>query len=206
VRCRLAQARLQLLQAQLHPHFLFNTLHAISELVHEAPETADRMITSLSDLLREALRATDIQEVPLRRELELLERYLEIQHARFGDRLHVEIDVDRNATDALVPHLILQPLVENAIRHGIGARAAHGRIRVAAARKDDTLKVVIEDDGRGIEQSDREVGTGVGLGNTRERLQSLYGAKGHLTIRSRPEGGTSLSLILPWRPAPEVHQ
>jgi two-component system, LytTR family, sensor kinase len=196
---RLAQARLQLLQMQLHPHFLFNTLHTISELVHEDPETADRMITSLSDLLREALLAGSVREVALGRELELLERYLEIQRARFGGRLQVDLDIDPNALDALVPHLVLQPIVENAIRHGIGAHAARGRIRIAAKAAGDTLHLEVEDDGRGLQHPDTEISEGTGLKNTRERLQALYGADGHLTLRSRSGGGVVLTLVVPLR-------
>jgi two-component system LytT family sensor kinase len=196
---RLAQARLQLLQMQLHPHFLFNTLHTISELVHEEPETADRMITGLSELLREALAGSGVREVPLRRELELLERYLEIQRARFGDRLAVDLEIDPRVMDALVPHLVLQPIVENAIRHGIGARAARGRLRIAANPTGDALRLDIEDDGRGLERADVGVSEGVGLGNTRERLHALYGDAGKLTIASRAESGTVLTLIVPLR-------
>jgi signal transduction histidine kinase len=196
---RLAHARLQLLQMQLHPHFLFNTLHTISELVHEDPETADRMITGLSDLLREALAATAVREVPLRRELAVLERYLEIQRARFGDRLTVDVDVEPRALDALVPHLILQPIVENAIRHGIGSSAARGRLRIAASCDGEALRIDVEDDGRGIDPSDAQVNEGIGLGNTRERLHALYGADGRLAMRSRAEGGTVSTMIVPLR-------
>jgi two-component system LytT family sensor kinase len=200
---RLAQARLQLLQMQLHPHFLFNTLHAISELVHEDPDTADRMIAGLSELLREALHASDVREVSLRRELDLLAHYLEIQRVRFGDRLRIEIDVDPRAMDALVPHLILQPVVENAIRHGIGARVVQGRVRIAARALGETLQLDVDDDGRGLDAAEATPGAGVGLGNTRERLQTLYDGEGRLTIEERSEGGTRVRLIVPLRVAPE---
>jgi two-component system LytT family sensor kinase len=196
---RLAHARLQLLQMQLHPHFLFNTLHTISELVHEDPETADRMITGLSELLREALAASATREVPLRRELELLERYLEIQRARFGDRLTVEIDVEPRALDALVPHLALQPIVENAIRHGIGSRSAHGRVRISAACASGSLQIDVKDDGRGLEQEAEDIVEGIGLGNTRERLLALYGDDGRVAMRSSPEGGVVTTVIVPLR-------
>ena len=202
---RLAQARLQLLQIQLHPHFLFNTLHTISELVHEDPETADSMITGLSDLLREALAAGSVREVTLRRELELLERYLEIQRARFGGRLQIDFDIDPDALDALVPHLMLQPIVENAIRHGIGAHAARGSIRIAAKAAGDTLHIEVEDDGRGLKHPDTEVSEGTGLGNTRERLDALYGADGHLTLQSRSGAGGAVStLVVPLRRSPSA--
>jgi two-component system, LytTR family, sensor kinase len=194
---RLAAAKLQLLQMQLHPHFLFNTLHTISELVHEDPETADRMIAGLSELLREALAASDVQEVPLRRELALVGRYLEIQHARFGDRLHVQVDVADDVLDALVPHLILQPIVENAIRHGIGSRAGRGRIRIAAARTADVLRVEIQDDGRGLQEANGAAIEGVGLGNTRQRLHALYGEGDRLTVSPAPGGGVTIAILIP---------
>jgi signal transduction histidine kinase len=200
---RLAQARLQLLQMQLHPHFLFNTLNTISELVHEDPETADRMITGLSDLLREALAAGRVQEVPLRRELALLERYLEIQRTRFGDRLRVDVDVEPQALDALVPHLVLQPVVENAIRHGIGSYAKRGRISIAARAIGDSLQLDVEDDGRGLQHPDAEVTEGVGLSNTRERLQALYGEAARLTMRDGPSGGVVLTIVVPLRREPQ---
>jgi hypothetical protein len=197
---RLAQARLQLLQMQLHPHFLFNTLNTISELVHEDPETADRMITGLSDLLREALAAGSVQVVPLRRELALLERYLEIQRTRFGDRLRLNIDVEPRALDAFVPHLLLQPIVENAIRHGIGSQARHGRVSIAARVTGGSLQLVVEDDGRGFQHTDAEASEGVGLSNTRERLQALYGEAARLTMQGGPQGGVILTIVVPLRP------
>jgi len=198
---RLAQARLQLLQMQLHPHFLFNTLNTISELVHEDPETADRMISGLSDLLREALAARSVQEVPLRRELALLERYLEIQRARFGDRLHLEIDVEPQALDAFVPHLVLQPIVENAIRHGIGSQAKRGRISIGGKVTGERLQLDVEDDGRGLQHPDADVNEGVGLSNTRERLRALYGEAARLTMRDRANGGVILTIVVPLRRA-----
>jgi LytS/YehU family sensor histidine kinase len=147
---RLAQARLQLLQMQLHPHFLFNTLHTVSEIVHEDPDVADRMITGLSELLGETLIAGDVQQVPLHRELELLERYLEIQQARFGDRLRVDVAIEPPLGDALVPHFVLQPLVENAIRHGLGCQVDAGHIRIEARRDEGVLVLEVRDDGRGL--------------------------------------------------------
>jgi two-component system LytT family sensor kinase len=196
---RLAEARLQLLQMQLHPHFLFNTLHTISELVHDDPETADRMITGLSDLLRESLAAGDVCEVPLRRELELLDRYIEIQQARFGDRLRVDIDVDAEVLDAHVPHLILQPVVENAIRHGLGARANAGRVQIEAGRDGDNLRLRVEDDGEGLEKGSGGVRERIGLGNTRARLQELYGPTQQLEIQEASTRGTVVTIVIPLR-------
>lgn len=196
---RLAETRLQLLQMQLQPHFLFNTLHAISELVHEDPETADRMIGGLSDLLREALNldASGVRKVPLAEELALLNRYIEIQTARFGDRLKVIVNADERAIDVQVPSLILQPLVENAIRHGLASRAVLGRIDVRATAADDRLIIEVADDGAGLESPD--IQEGVGLGNTRARLQERYGSQYSLDIRSRPSGGVSVIMSVPLR-------
>jgi two-component system, LytTR family, sensor kinase len=194
---RLAQARLQLLQMQLHPHFLFNTLHTISELVHEEPQTADNMITGLSELLRETLNAGDGREVPLRREIDVLCRYVEIQRARFGDRLQVDFDIDPRTQDALVPLLLLQPMVENAIHHGLGARSATGRVRVVAQQDGERLVVRIEDNGRGL-QAEAGVHEGVGLGNTRARLEQLYGARHSVSIENAPGGGAMVTVSIPF--------
>lgn len=196
---RLAQARLQLLTMQIHPHFLFNTLNAVAELVHEDPAKAERMIASLSELLRETLDASSTDRVPLARELELLDRYVDIQRARFGDRLDVSVHADPGAREALVPHLILQPLVENSIRHGLAARVSAGRIQIRALRRAGELVLEVEDDGAGlIASSARE---GVGLGNTRARLQELYGARQSVEIRNADGGGTLVRLVMPWTEA-----
>jgi sensor histidine kinase YesM len=195
---RLAEARLQLLKMQLHPHFLFNTLNAISELVHEDPSAAERMIASLSELLRETLDAGATDRVPLEHELELLDRYVDIQQARFGNRLDVRIHADTDVRRALVPHLILQPLVENSIRHGLAARVRAGRIDVRATRQGDELLLEVEDDGTGLksESGPRE---GVGLGNMRARLQVLYGASHSIQIRNANVGGALVSIVIPWQ-------
>jgi two-component system, LytTR family, sensor kinase len=203
---RLAQSRLQVLQMQLHPHFLFNTLHTISELVHEDPETADRMIAGLSDLLREALAAGAVAEVPLAREIALLERYLDIQRVRFGERLQVDVRVDPAVADALVPHLVLQPIVENALRHGFGAGGAGGRISIAAVAMDGSVRLTVQDDGRGLSPAGEraEPSGGVGLANTRQRLDALYGALARLTIDAAPGGGTIVEMSMPLRRAAPI--
>jgi two-component system, LytTR family, sensor kinase len=175
---RLADARLQLLKMQLHPHFLFNTLNAISELVHEDPATADRMIASLSELLRESLEAGADDQVTLAKELELLDRYIDIQRARFGDRLDVRVDVERETRAALVPILILQPLVENSIRHGLAARVRADGIGLGAASA---------------------VREGVGLGNSRARLRALYGPDQSIDVSNLEGGGVLVRLAMPWR-------
>jgi two-component system LytT family sensor kinase len=193
---RLAQSRLQVLQMQLHPHFLFNTLHTISELVHEDPETADAMIAGLSDLLREALASGQAREVPLARELDLLERYLDIQRVRFGDRLHVDVDIASSIATVLVPHLVLQPIVENALRHGI-IPGATGTVTISAAVVDGMLRLCVQDDGRGFNPGGD--GEGVGLRNTRERLETLYGDRAGLRIAPAPAGGTLVEMLIPVR-------
>ncbi|HEY7475161.1 MAG TPA: histidine kinase, partial [Vicinamibacterales bacterium] len=194
---RLAEARLQLLKMQLHPHFLFNTLNTIAELLHEDADAADRMIAGLSDLLRATLDAGNVDEVDLEAELRLLSRYLEIQQARFGDRLRVRIDAGPAERGALVPFLVLQPVVENAIRHGLAARADAGKIDVRAIRRGGTLVIDVEDDGAGVEDAER-VRDGVGLGNTRARLQALYGSGQSLEVTGGPGLGTLVRVTIPW--------
>jgi signal transduction histidine kinase len=190
----LAEARLSALRAQLQPHFLFNTLHAISALVHEDPEAADRMLTQLSELLRMSLERSEAQEITLGQELEMLDRYLSIQQARFQDRLAVLVDVDPHLLGAQVPTLILQPLVENAIRHGLAPRAVPGRLEIHARRRDGRLSIEVRDDGVGL-HSNHE---GRGLKNTRARLQHLYGAEQELTLTPLREG-LSACLSIPYR-------
>jgi two-component system, LytTR family, sensor kinase len=195
---RLAQARLQALQMQLNPHFLFNTLHAISALMHKDVEIADRMITRLSDLLRYALESTDAQEVPLRQELDFLRRYLEIEQTRFGDRLAVRLDIAPETLDALVPNLVLQPLVENAIRHGIEPRARPGRIELCAWCEEGKLKLEVRDNGVGL-TAKTVLQEGVGLSNTRARLRQLYGERHSFALDNAPDGGLKVRLTLPFR-------
>lgn len=170
---QLAQAQVQALQMQLHPHFLFNTMHAISALMHKDVEAADRMLTRLSDLLRLTLESADRQEVTLREEMEFIGRYLEIQQIRFQARLDVKTDVPPEALGALVPNLLLQPLVENAIRHGIAPRPGPGRIEIRAALADGRLHLEVLDDGPGLPPAG-DFREGLGLSNTRARLAQLY--------------------------------
>jgi signal transduction histidine kinase len=196
---RLAETRLQLLQMQLQPHFLFNTLNAISELVHEDPETADRMIGGLSELLRETLDAGSGPDVALAREVELLERYLAIQKVRFGDRLQVSIRVHEASRAARVPMLLLQPIVENSIRHGIGSRAHAGRIDIASRRDGDTLVVEVHDDGIGLPEEGTGLREGLGLANTRARLQEFFGPAHRLDVMNAEDGGVTVRLTMPYR-------
>ncbi|TSC22897.1 sensor histidine kinase [Corallococcus sp. Z5C101001] len=202
---QLAESRLLALQSQLHPHFLFNTLNAIVVLVREREtQEAARMLVLLSDLLRQLLQKGATQEVPLRDEVAVLSRYLELQRLRFADRLRVEWAVDPDVLEASVPHLVLQPLAENALRHGIGMRSAAGVLRIGARRLGDALELTVGDDGPGLPREfDLEACQGIGLSNTRARLSQLYGDAGHLRIRG-PEGvGTVATVLLPWRCSPD---
>jgi two-component system, LytTR family, sensor kinase len=201
---RLAEARLQLLSMQLQPHFLFNTLNTIAELVHDEPDAADRMITGLSDLLRRTLELGPTQEIPLDAELALLEQYLDIQRARFGDRLRITIAVGDDTTRAAVPVLLLQPLVENAIRHGLGERLSSGQIDIAARRDGNRLIVTVSDDGIGPAASAATARERVGLGNTRARLEALYGSNHRLDLSVAPSQGARVTLEIPFRTAAAV--
>jgi len=190
---RLAVARLEVLKMQLQPHFLFNTLHAISALMYRDVEGADQMITRLSDFLRLTLDSAGVQEVTLKREMEYLDKYLEIERVRFGERLEVRRAIDPDALDLLAPNLVLQPLVENAVRHGIVPRALGGRIEVRARARGGTLSIEVEDDGPGA----AEVREGVGISNTRARLEQLYGAAARLELGNAPGGGFRARLEIP---------
>ncbi len=195
---RLAQARLQALQMQLNPHFLFNTLNAISSLMHKDVASADRMITRLADLLRHALDRTEAHEVPLREELALLERYLEIEKIRFGPRLTVRMEIEPAVLDALVPSLVLQPLVENAIKHGIERKARPGRIELRARERGGSLGIEVRDNGPGL-PDDQPLHEGIGISNTRARLQQLYGAAHRFELKTVPEGGLLVEVTMPLR-------
>ena len=201
---RLVQARLSALKGQLQPHFLFNTLNSIMVLVRqEKGRQAEEMLARLSDLLRCVLEDVEAQEVTLRRELEFLRLYLSIEEVRFQDRLRVEIVAAPETLDAAVPHMGLQPLVENAVRHGIGRRSAAGRLRIDAARVNGTLEIRVRDDGPGLAPEGAS-SQGIGLVNTRARLQQLYGDAAGLTLENGPEGGAVATLTLPYRIDPEM--
>ena len=195
---KLVEAQLQALQHQLHPHFLFNTLHAISALIHHDPERADEMLERLSDLLRLTLRKGGIQEVSLTDELDYLRAYLDIQQLHFGDRLRIDYRIDAEAIDAVVPTLILQPLAENAIRHGLEPQPGVGTLTIDAGRQGDVLRIRVIDTGRGFRRR-QEPFKGVGLSNTMGRLSRLYGSAAALTIEDNPGGGTIVQVALPFR-------
>src|SRR5436309_689158 len=196
----LVRTRLEVLRMQLNPHFLFNTLHTISALIHENPDDADRIVARLSELLRVSLEQSDSQEVPLRQELTFLERYLQIEQTRFQDRLAVEMEIESGLDNVLVPSLILQPLVENAIRHGIEPREDTGRVRIVARRLNGMLELTVSDNGPGLPEI--EVAShpeGVGLSNTRSRLSHLYGANHQFQLTPAPGGGLEVTLLIPCR-------
>ena len=194
---RLAQARLEALRMQLNPHFLFNTLNSIASLVHDDPNAAEEMIEALSELLRLALRTSQQHESTLREELGFLDCYLLIERARFGERLCLEKNIEVAALNAVVPTLLLQPLVENAVKHGIESQLAPGIIQITAEHAGPTLRVEVSDNGRGLDGS--TLTEGVGLRNTRLRLKEMYGESGRLEVRSAPGSGFSVELLLPWR-------
>ena len=196
---QLADARLNSLRTQLNPHFLFNTLNAISTLVEEDPRGVRRMIARLSDLLRHTLDGEE-QEIPLARELEMLRRYLDIMEVRFQDKLEVSIETEGSLDDALVPNLVLQPLVENAFRHGLALMQTVGRVAVRAVRDNGDLVLTVRDNGRGPAE---EVRDGVGLTNTRARLSQLYGARQRLALTAAEGGGALVEVRFPYHTTPQ---
>jgi signal transduction histidine kinase len=196
---RLAEAQLQALQRQLHPHFLFNTLHAISALIHRDPEAADAMLARLSELLRLTLDKTGVQQVALRDDLEFVEKYLEIEGVRFGARLRVRISIAPEALDAAVPTLVLQPIVENAVRYGIAPRVGGGNLEITARRENHRLVMVVKDDGPGLARDKREALTsGVGISNTRSRLEHLYHGDYHFDFDEPVGGGLTVTISVPF--------
>ncbi|HJU65120.1 MAG TPA: histidine kinase [Gemmatimonadaceae bacterium] len=196
---QLSEARLGALRMQLHPHFLFNSLNALSVLVRERnTAAASRMLELLGDVLRQVLRSDHPHEVPLADELSFLEQYLAIEQVRFSDRLRVSWSIEERARTALVPGFVLQPLVENAIKHGVAKRAEAGRIDISARVVGDRLELSVRDDGVGMSPSQPE---GVGLSNTRDRLRTLYGENATLAFNTPIDGGTEVVLTIPYRVA-----
>ena len=199
---QLAQAKLHLLKMQLHPHFLFNTLNSISALLHEDVELADLMIERLGDFLRLTLEHSTAQEVTLREELEYLNCYLAIEQIRLQERLTKVIQVDPDTLDARVPGLILQPIVENAVRHGIAPRAAGGRLEISARRDRSRLLLRVEDNGCGLSSgANGSAGKGMGLSITRARLERLYGTDQRFDMQNAPNGGVIVTLEIPFAPS-----
>ncbi|MEW5974571.1 MAG: histidine kinase [Acidobacteriota bacterium] len=203
LKAQLAQAQLQALRMQLHPHFLFNTLNSISALLHSDPEGADRMIARLGDFLRITLQDFERHQVRLQDEVGFLKNYLEIERVRFRDRLEVELAIDPETLDALVPNLVWQPVVENAVKHGIAPRSAPGRILITSRRIRDRLELTVQDNGPGLPPAKpgHPLTLGVGLSNTRSRLRQLYGDSFSCGLRNRLEGGVSAVLNIPFEKA-----
>lgn len=195
---QLAQSQLQVLKMQLHPHFLFNTLNAISALIRESPDEADEMVSRLGNLLRMTLETAGVQEVSFKKELEFLKHYLDIEQTRFQDRLKVEMAIEPETLDGLVPSMILQPLVENSVRHGVAPRPEGGCIKIKAWRDNSLLRLEVEDDGPGL-SGDGPLKERVGLTNTRARVKNLYGDEHGLKLCHAAGGGLVVSLSIPFR-------
>jgi two-component system LytT family sensor kinase len=196
---RLIEARLKTLEAELHPHFLFNTLHAISTLVHRDPESADRMISRLSDLLRITFDRSGEPKVSLKEEMDFLQKYLDIEQTRFQDRLTVSVNIDSDALDGEVPRMILQPLVENAIKHGIAGRSGGDHVQIRAGLEGERLWMQVRDNGAGLQVGTlKALRTGVGLSNTRARLDCLYGRHYRLEFSDK-HGGLSVLIEIPYQ-------
>ena len=213
---QLATAQLQALRMQLHPHFLFNALHSAAMLTMIDPERAHKVLVQLSALLRTTLDRSSSAEVPLAEEIDFVDRYLAIERVRFQDRLRVAIEADDDALAASVPNLILQPLVENAVRHGIARRTDSGALTIRAVRQNGTLVLEVEDDGEGLPNAwtlSPPHGTGVGLTNVRSRLERIYGNDGRLELLTpadasgKPTRGTLARITMPYRkPSAISHQ
>jgi two-component system, LytTR family, sensor kinase len=195
---QLALAQVQALKMQVHPHFLFNTLHAITVLIREDPAAATRVVTRLGDLLRLTLSRATTAQVSFRRELDILTLYLEIERTRFHDRLEISYDVEPATLGALVPDLILQPLVENAIRHGVSPNAGTGRIAVTSRREGDWLVLEIRDNGMGLPDGGA-LREGIGLTTTKARLERLYGTRHELVLANLTEGGCVARIRIPFQ-------
>jgi two-component system, LytTR family, sensor kinase len=198
---QLSQAQLHALKMQLHPHFLFNTLHSISALLYKDADAARKMITRLGDFLRLTLENSGSQEVTLRQEMEFLGCYLEIERIRFQDRLVTHLDVAQQTLDAKVPNLILQPIVENAIRHGIAPRSTTGLIEIEAKQRNGTLRIQVRDNGPGLSahrKSENVFKKGLGLANTETRLEQLYGRAHSFNLSNKPNGGLIVTLEIPF--------
>ncbi len=202
---RLAEANLRALKMQLHPHFLFNTLNSVAALVRKNDnKTAVKMLVKLGDFLRLALENKGIQEIPVSQEIDFLQRYLSIEKIRFGDRLSVVFEVEEYVASGYVPNMILQPLVENAIHHGIGPNAEKGQIDIRVKKDGKNLIMEVQDNGKGLTTTGENRREGVGLSNTRGRLESIYGDKASFSIENAVEGGLVATIVLPYDTAPVI--
>ncbi|MCX6145313.1 MAG: histidine kinase [Ignavibacteriales bacterium] len=201
LQAQLTQAQLQALKMQLHPHFLFNTFNTISSLMHRSVDEADRVLAVLGDLLRYSLQNVGVQEVTLSEELEFLKQYLEIEHARFGNRLRVKFDIDPEVLDEKLPNLILQPLVENSIRYAVAPRANGGSIGIFVRREGCTLQIKIVDDGPGLPAGfTLQTSKGIGLRNSASRMEQLYGKEQKFELVNQSPNGLQITIVLPLRP------
>src|SRR2546430_22485 len=208
LRTELAQAQLENLRLQLQPHFLFNTLNTISSVMYEDVRAADAMITQLSDLLRLTLRASRTHEIPLAEELEIARLYLDLMQKRFENKLQVSYAIDPSLNDTLVPQLVLQPLLENSLRHGMKSGNGPIELSVAAHREDGSLVLQVLDSGCGLGETDSSAifGRGVGLSNIRDRLAHLYGDRQQFLISNRPSGGAEVTLRVPLHTSAQISQ
>jgi two-component system LytT family sensor kinase len=195
LQAELSQAELMALKMQIHPHFLFNTLHAISSLLHDDVEAADEMLSRLGDFLRLTLENASGAEQSLRNELDFVTSYLSIEEIRFQDRLTTKIEANADVLDAAIPTLLLQPLVENAVRHGVSNSAKPASIRIAATRHDGRLHVVVEDNGTGLPPDMKE---GIGFANTKARLAKRFGTDFKFTLTNKPTGGLLVAIEVPF--------
>lgn len=195
-----AQAQLQVLKLEMQPHFLFNALHSISALIDSDPSAANDTLVLVSDMLRDAVDTVRVQEVSLRDEIAMLRRYTQIQQVRFGERLRIDWEIDDDVVDAAVPHMLLQPLVENSIKHGLETHSAAGRITVEARKDDAMLRLSIRDDGPGYSVPSPRRGSGVGLANVRSRLTQLYGDRHSFFAADAPGGGAQVTIRFPFLP------
>lgn len=198
---RLIETELKALRQQMHPHFLFNTMNTVAVLVRENKNAeAVNLLAQLGALLRISLDSNRPPEVTVEQEMDFLARYIDIQRARFSDRLKVNIDITPEARRALIPNLLLQPIVENAILHGVAPKAGPGRVDISGRVESDKLMLEVRDDGAGITRDDRNrTSEGIGLSNTRERLIRLYGVQGHFSLRSEPGQGVTVQIVMPHR-------
>ena len=195
LQAELSEAQLKALKMQLHPHFLFNTLNSIASYLRTDVEIADEMIGRLGDFLRLTLRNPGTEEIELEKELEFLKRYLEIEELRFQDRLSANFEIDPETIAALLPNLILQPVVENAVRHGISKRQGAGSIRIQTRRRNGELQIFVYDNGPGLPVQILE---GIGIGATRDRLHRMYGTGARLDLANQPEGGAVVTVVIPF--------
>jgi len=197
---QLARAQLEVLKSQLQPHFLFNTLHTITGLMFKNVNLANKMITQLSDLLRFSLEMTDLQEIRLQKEIEFIEIYLNIQKTRFKDRLKVEMDIEPETLDATVPSMILQPIVENAIKHGISPHKKNGKLKIVSRNDNGSLILEVHDNGKGIDlKKENNLNNGVGISNTVERLKQLYPEMYSFEMDRSSEGGIAVQIKIPFK-------